>query len=113
MASNYFTKAEQADAKALRFGMRVVRELRVWDASKAEHALFGGRPVWDLDDAWPERIPMPEAPAAPSQTLALVRELGRLRQAHPARPRGTRFRPATTPTAAPPPPRASGSRSAG
>jgi hypothetical protein len=47
MASSYFTKAEKAEATALRFGMRVVRELRVWDASKAEHALFGDESEFD------------------------------------------------------------------
>jgi hypothetical protein len=40
MSGHYFTKAEKANAKALRYGMRVLRT-EVWDASKTESMLFG------------------------------------------------------------------------
>ena len=43
--SNYFTKAEKANVKALLFGMRVIRE--VWDVSKAESTLFGEKNTCD------------------------------------------------------------------
>ena len=48
-----------------------------------EVGLAGGDPAHVLDDAWPERLPMPSLPAgAPNQTQQLLRSLARLRADH-------------------------------
>jgi neopullulanase len=49
-----------------------------------EHALASGDPAHVLDDAWPERLPMPALEPAPSQTHKLMLALAKLRREHPA-----------------------------
>lgn len=45
-----------------------------------EVGMAGSDPGHVLDDAWPERLPMPSLDAPPNQTQLLLRELGRLRR---------------------------------
>jgi len=49
-----------------------------------EHALSGGFVPSQLDDAWPERLPMPSLDGKPGQTMLLLRELAHLRKTLPA-----------------------------
>jgi hypothetical protein len=53
----------------------LLRPEPVWLTYGTEHELAARVPLFRLDDAWPERLPMPALDAAPPATHGLIREL--------------------------------------
>jgi len=79
----FMTLAANHDRVRVALAWLLLRPEPVWLTYGVELGMFGGRLVGDLDDAWPERLPMPPD-SQPTQTSALLQHLTALRRHEPA-----------------------------